>query len=1060
MPIKDVHDAGEVENHIKRIFAAAPPDRAAEIRNLFVETLDFDANFGQVSLVSALGAANALLPGAAERIAQRGGVHVVYVALDIADTDRVRAAEASTAARVIADQLGDDLLLVFTNTSNTQVHFIHPNLEGARPVLRRMVVERDLPRRTAVQQVANIYWDHRRSGDIRAALESAFDVERVTRRFFDEYKRIFETAERGVTGFGDDKDSRRLFVQTLFNRLMFVYFLQRKGWLTFKGDNDYLNALWKDYKSRKRQSNFYVDRLKLLFFSGLNNPQSFNLVRDNPVVYAAIGNPPFLNGGLFERTDLDRRDGIEVPDEALEQVLRDLFDKFNFTVMESTPFDIEVAVDPEMLGKVFEELVTDRHGSGSYYTPRPVVSFMCREALKGFLQERETGLTAEAIALFVDKRETSGITPATAPKVGGALDEVTVVDPACGSGAYLLGMMQELVELHRALYNVRVDPRNLYELKLHIIERNLYGADNDEFAVNIAMLRLWLSLAIDYEGESPESLPNLEFKIVCGDSLLGPDPSQLSLERGLIERSRIGEYKADYMRESNVSAKAAFKKRVSEAENGLRESIGGTTVPHGVVDWRIAFAEVLGERGGFDVAIANPPYVRQENIKPASYKSSLKKAFTDGAVARSDLFCYFYVRALQLLRNGGMHVFVCSNSWLDTRYGISLQKYLLSRARIHAVYDSAIQRQFSTAAVNTIITLIQKGLGQGSYQTRFVSLRDDFELAIFDSTLRREVTVGKHTLSSARFGAGNWGGRYLRAPDIYRIIIEAASNSDIKLEDLVRGERYLNTGGADGFFILTDVVQAGKGLMKATIRSKEGRDRGIPEFLIESQFLRPGYRRTDSTQLEIDNPDCYVLVIPSDVNVTQYRVSDYIAWGQVAGFDQRSVTRTQSPWWRPPLQAQDGATILWPRTHSESHRCYYNPKHLVSLRFFRLHPKNERHVLPILALLNSTVFAMLKEIHGRRALGHGALETGLMDILPLPLVNLSSSTCNRLAAAVKPLLRRPVGKLSEEVSRSDRRNLDEIVLEAYGLRAECIQQLYDSVIEIIAMRRKKAKTIG
>ena len=132
-------------------------------------------------------------------------------------------------------------------------------------------------------------------------------------------------------------------------------------------------------------------------------------MRDNAVMHSLIGDVPFLNGGLFEETVLDRRPGVTVPDDVIEAILRDLFDRFNFTVMESTPFDVEVAVDPEMLGKVFEELVTGRHDSGAYYTPRPVVSFMCRESLKGYLEGQDTGVTPEAIARFVDQRDTSGI---------------------------------------------------------------------------------------------------------------------------------------------------------------------------------------------------------------------------------------------------------------------------------------------------------------------------------------------------------------------------------------------------------------------------------------------------------------------------------------------------------------------------------------------------------------------------------------------------------------------------------------------------------------------------
>ena len=353
------------------------------------------------------------------------------------------------------------MLLVFTNTSRTQLHFIHPDFDGAQPTLRRMVVERDLPRRTAVEQFSNVYWSYERSGSIRAALEEAFDVEPVTKLFFQEYKRVFEAAEAQVSGFGsskDEQDEKRLFVQTLFNRLMFVYFLSRKGWLTFKGDKDYLNALWDDYRTDRLQSNFYKERLCHLFFFGLNNYLSRDINLKGRYMESVFGQVPFLNGGLFEKTDLDSRDGVTVPDDAIKPILRDLFDKFNFTVMESTPFDIEVAVDPEMLGKVFEELVTGRHESGSYYTPRPVVSFMCRESLKGYLESQEFGAQQEAIQAFVDRQKVDGISD-HAHGVRKALARVRVVDPACGSGAYLLGMMQELVELEIELYNVGVDPR-------------------------------------------------------------------------------------------------------------------------------------------------------------------------------------------------------------------------------------------------------------------------------------------------------------------------------------------------------------------------------------------------------------------------------------------------------------------------------------------------------------------------------------------------------------------------------------------------------------------------
>ena len=285
---------------------------------------------------------------------------------------------------------------------------------------------------------------------------------------------------------------------------------------------------------------------------------------------------------------------------------------------------------------------------------------MCREALKGYLENQETGLTVESISRFVDERDASDISLTAARKISEALDNIAVVDPACGSGAYLLGMMQELEDLQRALYSehLRMTSRDLYDQKLHIIRRNLYGVDNDEFATNIAMLRMWLSLSIEYDGDKPEPLPNLDFKVVCGDSLLGPDPSQLNLERGVIEKSGLGGLKGQYM--GATANKDELKQEIVATEEQLRTDLGVAAVTEGVVDWRIEFAEIFA-RGGFDVVIANPPYVRQEKIKPASYKSTLLKMYKDGAVSRSDLYCYFYVRALQLLTDGGIHVFVCSN---------------------------------------------------------------------------------------------------------------------------------------------------------------------------------------------------------------------------------------------------------------------------------------------------------------------------------------------------------------------------------------------------------------
>ena len=423
-----VNDAVEVRAKLADLLNAGDTDgRVNAARALFVETLDWQYADGLIPLHSAQ---NDTLPLDAQLIANRGGTSAVYVPPSSADTKRITASIVNATARSLDDALDGDLLLLFTNGVGNEFHIVRPDLTQTRPRLQRMVVRSGEHHRTVVQQLANMWNDYGRNGKtVHEAIIAAFSVEPVTKRFFAEYRRVFENAKNAITGFEDERELH-LFTQTLFNRLMFVYFISRKGWLTFGGDPDYLNALWRSYVSDESQSNFYTARLEPMFFAGLNNPQSRNLNVNNPVLYATIGDVPFLNGGLFEKSDLDRREGITVPDNVISPILERLFDRFNFTVMESTPYDTEVAVDPEMLGKVFEELVNERHESGAYYTPRPVVSFMCREALKGYIASRHPELDSGLIASFVDDGRGDVLPRSVKTSVATSLDEVTTVDPA------------------------------------------------------------------------------------------------------------------------------------------------------------------------------------------------------------------------------------------------------------------------------------------------------------------------------------------------------------------------------------------------------------------------------------------------------------------------------------------------------------------------------------------------------------------------------------------------------------------------------------------------------
>ena len=691
MPIVNTNDAPEVEASLMAILESTDDEgRIDAIRSLFVEVLDYEQDNRPI----ALNASSDYLPTDARLVAHRDGVYAVYMPFG---GSRVTGQAATEAARSLSRVLGDDLLMLFTNGDCDQFHIIHPDFSGSRPTLNRMVVRKDERHRTIAQQIAGMWEAYGRQGKtIHEAIRAAFSVEPVTREFFRAYKDIFKDAESKIAGFGNDADGvedKHRFTQMLFNRLMFIYFVSRKGWLTFHGDPDYLNALWKAYNSTPGNVNFYDARLVPLFFEGLNNPKAPDLIRDDPELYAAIGDVKFLNGGLFEKSELDKRSGIEVQDDAIEPILSRLFDRFNFTVMESTPYDTEVAVDPEMLGKVFEELVTGRHESGAYYTPRPVVAFMCREALKGYLAGQATGLTEDVITAFVDSQNTAGVSVPDARKVASALEQVTVVDPACGSGAYLLGMMQELIELQTILFNVVADSKSIYDLKLEIIQRNLYGVDIDEFAVNIAMLRLWLSLAIDYDGSDPEPLPNLGFKIACGDSLLGPDPSSQNygnMFRNFVQDLNLGEMKAEYMRATELADKERWRTEITAAREQIESTLGDAGVQGNAIDWRVEFAEVLGERGGFDIVVANPPYGITTNDRRSK------------EIGNTDSYTNFMALAGEIAPDGVMS-YITPTSWETGERFKKFRQFLFGKMAVQSVVNLPYD-VFETPYVDTAIT--------------------------------------------------------------------------------------------------------------------------------------------------------------------------------------------------------------------------------------------------------------------------------------------------------------------------------------------------------------------
>ncbi len=677
--------------------------------------------------------------------------HVIYARL--ANNQLLLGQERPVISRLLRDH--PYALFVCSNTTQDRWHFINVKYEEdstKRRSFRRITVGTEERLRTASERLAMLDLETISSDLfglppllVQERHDEAFDVEAVTREFFKAYREIFEGVEERIEGF-DDPGSKRLFTQRLFNRLMFIAFVQKKGWLKFDLQTNYLSALWKAYgQDASSKTNFYSDRLKLLFFTGLNTPNEVNIVdiNRNGVLKKLIGDVPYLNGGLFEEDEDDHNPEIVVPDECIEAVLSELFNRFNFTVTESTPLDIEVAVDPEMLGKVFEELVTGRHETGSYYTPKPVVSFMGREALKGYLETTLRNESPSAIQQFVEEHDPAELRNPEA--VLEALRSVRVCDPACGSGAYLLGMLHELLDLRTCLFATRnLDPISSYERKLEIIQNNVYGVDMDPFAVNIARLRLWLSLAVEFEGDRPPPLPNLDFKIEDGDSLAAPDPS--AKMQGSFRQHQIEDYlrlKATYMT-AHGGEKLTLRKQINVLKGEISAWTHGGNPVIGF-DWPVEFAEAFAD-GGFDIVLANPPYVRadaqfkhlkDEDERQAAiaewkdYRATLlKSGVYQTLYEKWDLYLPFLERAHQLLHTGGRMVFIISDAYNAAKYAYKSHEFFFSNACIDRI-DFCTDIPLFKAGISNTIVHFAKATPDANHQPirvhRWGEKQEDFE---------------------------------------------------------------------------------------------------------------------------------------------------------------------------------------------------------------------------------------------------------------------------------------------------------------------------------------------
>lgn len=362
----------------------------------------------------------------------------------------------------------------------------------------------------------------------------AFSVERLNKDFFKGYKDRYKKFCDFLTG--NAKDNRD-YVKKLLGRLVFLQFLQKKGWMGVPasskawegGDKAYMQKLVEHYKDNDR---LLSDVLEPLFFNTLNE------ARPDDIANSRLGDNikiPYLNGGLFDKDALDNRD-IDFPYSYFQELM-EFFSEYNFTIDENDPDDAEVGIDPEMLGHIFENLLEDNKDKGAFYTPKEIVQYMCRETIVQYLKSH----VAEQLYSSVETLIKQGVVDVklqnktNANEVYNLLKTVKVCDPAIGSGAFPMGVLNVLYHARMQLYGFlkSLEDFSHAKVKRDIIQNNIFGVDIEQGAVDIARLRFWLALVVDET--IPQPLPNLDYKIMCGNSLTYRYPMDIQIDDVLVE---------------------------------------------------------------------------------------------------------------------------------------------------------------------------------------------------------------------------------------------------------------------------------------------------------------------------------------------------------------------------------------------------------------------------------------------------------------------------------------------------------------------------------------------
>lgn len=825
----------------------------------------------------------------------------------------------------------------------------------------------------------------------------AFSVERLNKEFFAGYKAQYN---KFLQQLSENKQNRN-YVKKLLGRLVFLQFLQKKGWMGVPasrsdwngGDKNYLCHLIEHYKGNDR---LLSDVLEPLFFNTLNEK------REGDIADARLGENikiPYLNGGLFEKDNIDKLD-IDFPYSYFKELM-DFFAMYNFTIDENDPDDSEVGIDPEMLGHIFENLLEDNKDKGAFYTPKEIVQYMCRQSVIQYLKTHEPN---EQYAKPIEQLINNGIvlpvlqTKSVASRFMQLLKGVKVCDPAIGSGAFPMGI---LYVLYHAIHHLQshAEPHgnfNSTQTKREIIQNNIFGVDIEQGAVDIARLRFWLALVVD--ADEPQPLPNLDYKITCGNSILHRFSLDVPIEnvfteynknKSEVEKMSLSKYKekvykytetSDHdkkeefrniieqvktafrsnlsdkdllkirkirMRITNLETPLLFGERTKEEKNEAKklrkqlvqiekehEDIKNNKIYEHSFEWRFEFPALLSDGGDF-MGFDIIIGNPPYGAKLSNIEKNLfKEYYSDVHMRTPETYCYFISLAFKLANPNGIVSYIVPNNMFFQNENEKTRSLLLFSHQIFRAINLG-DNTFENADVPTCI-FIARSKGTENYEVEYSDYRKyNIKDIVWNKDYESISTELIKTVPSYVIGLSNVNIRIINEIKQHGVLIDSIA------EEMASG---ISTGG-DKIFKIDKSVIIG--------------------FDIEENILRKVLVGSDIEKYSITYQNSYLIYTTRETSISNFPKTE-IYLGQ---YKDKLMQRSESkkgilPWYslgrnRYPLLFEEPKIIM--RQTSDNIRCVFDENGyyvLNSILVLKLNNQNYNYKY-LATVLNSTCIDFL-----------------------------------------------------------------------------------------------------